>query len=86
MTTLLFSSSWYRVAQLKPRLRTHARLVRHIYRGERWYVLQDLASGRFLRFNPTAYRIIALMDGVRTLEDIWRLACERLGDAVPTQD
>lgn len=60
--------------------------MRHIYRGERWYVLQDLASGRFLRLNPAAYRVVTLMDGARTLEDIWQNACMTLGDEAPTQD
>ena len=37
----LHSPSWYRVAQLRPRLRGHARIHRHHYRGELWYVLED---------------------------------------------
>jgi len=86
MTSALFSSSWYRVADLKPRLRRQARLVQHTYREQRWYVMQDLASGRVLRFNPSAYRVLALMDGVRTLDEIWRHACINLGDEAPTQD
>ena len=40
----LFSASWYRVAGLRPRLRTHARIHRHVYRGKPWYVLQDLTN------------------------------------------
>ena len=86
MTSALFSSSWYRVTDLKPRLRNQARLVRHTYRGQRWHVMQDLASGRVMRFNPAAYQVLALMDGVRTLDDIWRQACLILGDQAPTQD
>ena len=66
-------------------LRRRARLVQHTYRGQRWYVMQDLASGRVLRFNPSAYRVLALMDGVRTLDEIWRNACLNLGDEAPTQ-
>ncbi|MEG3640593.1 PqqD family peptide modification chaperone [Magnetococcus sp. PR-3] len=86
MSSALFSTSWYRVAKLKPKLRSQAQIYRHLYRGERWYVIQDLASGRFLRINPAAYRVVALMDGVRTLEDIWQNACLTLGDEAPTQD
>ncbi len=41
---------------------------------------------RFLRFSPAAYSIIGLMDGRRTVEDIWEAACTRLGDDAPTQD
>ena len=38
------SSNWHRVAQLRPRLRSQARLYRHRYRGELWYLLQDPAT------------------------------------------
>ena len=86
MTESLFSSSWYRVAEVRPRLRSHALIHRHLYRGQVWYVLQDRSSGRFHRFSPIANRVIGLMDGKRTLREIWGLACERLGDDAPTQD
>lgn len=86
MSGSLFSPSWYRVAPLKPRLRQQAQLVRHVYRGERHYILQDQGSGRFLKLNPAAYQIVALMDGELTLDDIWQRACETLGDDAPTQD
>jgi putative peptide zinc metalloprotease protein len=86
MSESLFSQSWYRVASLRPRLRSHAQIHRHVYRGAIWYVLQDHATGRFHRFTPTAHAVIGLMDGERTLQQIWDLACERLGDEVLTQD
>ena len=38
MTEPLLSSSWYRVAGLQPRLRSHARLHRMRYRGALWYL------------------------------------------------
>lgn len=82
----LFSPSWYRIADLHPRLRRQAKVSRHNYRGERWYVLQDLGTGRFLRLNPAAYRVVALMDGTRSLDQIWRNACTVQGDEAPTQD
>jgi len=86
MPPSLFSQSWYRVADLKPRLRSHAQIHRHTYRGRDWYVLQDHASNRFHRFSPEAYRVIGLMDGKRTLNEIWEAACAELGDDMPTQD
>lgn len=82
----LFSASWYRTAELVPRLRTQARIFRHVYRGEVWRVVQDQSSGKFLRLNAQAYRILTLMDGRRNLEQIWQLACETMGDDVPGQD
>lgn len=86
MSEPLFSSSWYRVARLRPRLRSHARVHRHLYRGRSWYVLQDLTSQKFHRFGPEAHTVIGLMDGVRTVQEIWILAAELLGDDAPTQD
>jgi putative peptide zinc metalloprotease protein len=86
MSESLFSQSWYRVAPLKPRLRSHVRIFRHAYRGRDWFVIQDRFTGRHHRFSPEAYQLIGLMDGCRTLGQIWETACARLGDHMPTQD
>jgi putative peptide zinc metalloprotease protein len=84
--TQLFSPSWYRVAKLTPLLRNHAQIHRHQYRGETWYVLQDLASERFHRFSLPAYFVIGLMDGKNTVQVIWDRALAQLGDGAVTQD
>jgi putative peptide zinc metalloprotease protein len=86
MSEPFFSSSWYRVAALKPRLRSHARIHRHHYRGQLWYVLQDLAAHRYYRFSPAAYCFISLMDGRHTVQELWEHASSRLGDDAPTQN
>lgn len=86
MAESLYSESWYRVAHVRPRLRSHAQIHRHVYRGGIWYVLQDHASGRFHRFTPVANLVIGLMDGKRTMQEIWDLASERLGNEVPSQE
>jgi putative peptide zinc metalloprotease protein len=81
----IFSPFWYRVAGLKPRLRSHTQIHRHHYRGQPWYVLQDESSGRHHRFTPQAYALIGLMDGKRTVQEIWESAGRRLGNDAPTQ-
>jgi putative peptide zinc metalloprotease protein len=86
MAEALFSPNWYRVAALTPKLRAHAQIHRHVYRGQTWYVLQDLSSERFHRFSPSAYFIIGLMDGRHTVEQIWEQALAKLGDDAVTQD
>ena len=86
MTYSLFSESWYRVSDLKPRLRSHAQIHHHVYRGRDWYILQDHSTGNFHRFSTEAYYIIGLMDGNSTLQSIWETACENLGDDMPSQD
>ena len=86
MTAPLLSNWWYRVATRKPKLRSHARLHRHRYRGEVWYLLQDATSSRVHRFTPSARLIIALMDGSRSVAELWELANIHLGEDAPTQD
>src|SRR3990167_9078936 len=85
MSDTLFSPHWYRVAPLRPRLPAHARINRHEYRGETWYVLQDSSSGRHYRFNAPARQVIELMDGSRSVEDAWKRVNAELGDDAPTQ-
>ena len=82
----LYSNYWYRVADIKPTLRSHVLLNRHIYREQSWYVLQDPSTGRQHRFNKNAYTIIGMMDGKRTIQQIWDAANSALGDQAPTQD
>lgn len=86
MATTLFSSSWYRVADLKPRLRNHVQIHRHEYRGQVWHILQDPVGGRAHRFSPTAYRFIGILDGRRSIDNIWQLLQSEHGDNAPTQD
>ena len=86
MSISLKSSSWYRVAPLKLSLRAHIKINRQNFRNQRWYILQDPTSGRHHRYSPAAYLIISLMDGQRTVEKIWEVASEKLGDDGLTQD
>lgn len=81
----LLAPYWYRVASLRPRLRSHVRLHRHEYRGEVWHVFEDRASGRHHRFNAQAWGVIGLLDGQRSLDDIWTLLTREIHDETPTQ-
>ena len=86
MRDSLFSPSWYRVNSLKPRIRGHVDIHRHMYRGQLWYVLEDHATGKFQRFSPAAHQMIGIMDGELTVEEIWQAGRARLGEDAPTQD
>ncbi|OZI31835.1 hypothetical protein CAL29_28650 [Bordetella genomosp. 10] len=84
--TALHSSAWHRVGNLRPRLRSHVRIHRHVYRGEIWYVMQDQSNGEFHRYTPEANLLISLMDGRRTVQQIWDIACGQLPDDAMPQD
>lgn len=86
MSDTLFSPSWYRVASLKPRIRSHARILRQSFRDKVWFVLQDFAAERSHRFSPAAHHFIGLMDGEKTVQELWEATSAHLGDAAPTQE
>ena len=86
MVASVFSPSWYRVADLRPTIRSHANIHRHHFRGDLWYVLQDRAAGKHHRFTPAAYYVIGLLDGKRSVDEIWQQAVNYLKDDAPTQD
>jgi len=87
MSESLYSESWYRIAAMKPRLRSHIQIHQHQYRGDNWFILQDHATGKVHRFSENTYYLISLMDGHRTVDEIWQtLLVHRQGDDLPTQE
>lgn len=86
MARPLLSANWYRVKDLRPRLRRHAEVHRQSFRGEIWYVIEDHAAASYQRVSQAGYRLVGMMDGKRTVDQIWRSAAETLGDDLPTQD
>ncbi|MCP4486735.1 MAG: PqqD family peptide modification chaperone [Gammaproteobacteria bacterium] len=79
------STHWYRIANLTPYLHHHVQVHRHDYRGLIWYILEDTASGRNHRFNPTAYLFIGLLDGKRSVQEIYDQMCNQLEEYAPGQ-
>lgn len=86
MRRVLFSTAWYRVAGLRPKLRREAAIHRHVYRGQPWYVVDDRLSGQMHRFSAATFSLAGLFDGTRTVDEVWRHGLEKLGDDAPTQD
>jgi putative peptide zinc metalloprotease protein len=81
----LLSPDWYRVAHMRPRLRTGVRVSRQTVRGETWYVLSDPISGRHHRFNDIAYGLIGSCDGSASIDEIWSARVTAHGDDAPSQ-
>lgn len=74
MARQLFSQSWHSVASLRPCLMPHARIHRHVYRQQVWYVVQDQTGGRYHRLTPAAHALLQAMDGRRTVQELWEQA------------
>lgn len=86
MPELLYSPRWYRVADLRPRLRPQVLIQRKRWRDQLWYLLTNDAVGNFHRINESAYQFVGRCDGQRTVQEIWDAVVEARGDAAPTQD
>lgn len=86
MAGALDSGHWFRVASLRPRLRPHVRVHRHRYRGALWYVVEDRVAGKHHRFSPAAWRVIANLDGRRSLQQIWDVLLREADEDSPSQE
>ena len=80
-----FHESWYRVAQLRPRLLSSVQIYRQHFRGQMWYVLENPSNNEFSRISVDAYHFIGLLDGKRPVADAWKICNEKFGDSAPTQ-
>ena len=80
-----FHESWYRVANLRPRLLSGMQTRRQYFRGQLWYVLENPANNQFARMGESAYRFVGALDSRRTVAEVWESCGEKLGDDAPTQ-
>jgi len=80
-----FHEAWYRVADLRPRLSSGVQVYRQHFRGQMWYVLENPSNNQYSRISDEAYRFIGMLDGRRTVSQVWRICNEQLADKAPTQ-
>jgi len=85
MERKLFSESWHRVAAQKIRLRPSVRVRKQFFRGELWYVANDLYGDQFFRFRPEAWDFIARLDGTQTVDEVWEQCLDTKGGDAPGQ-
>lgn len=81
----LLSPDWYRVAEVRPRLRSGVVVSTQQVRQETWHLLSDPMSGRHHRINDLAFRLLSACDGERTLGEVWEGLAAKDGDLAPTQ-
>jgi putative peptide zinc metalloprotease protein len=82
----LFSESWHRVSPQKIRLRPSVKVRKQFFRGQVWYVANDIYGDQFFRFRPESWDFIARLDGTRTVGEIWRSCLDRNKDQAPSQN
>ena len=80
-----FHEAWYRVANLRPRLLSSVHVYRQHFRGQLWYVLENSSNNKFSRISDNAYHFIGMLDGKRTIDELWQICNDQLADNAPTQ-
>jgi putative peptide zinc metalloprotease protein len=80
-----FHEAWYRIADLRPRLLSTVRVYRQHFRGVLWHVIENPSNNQFSRVSEEAYRFIGMLDGKRTIAEVWDICNEKLGDSAMTQ-
>lgn len=80
------SPDWYRVEDLRLRLRRDVHVTRHVYLGRPWHVVSDATGGKVHRMTPAAYAFVGAFDGNRTVGEIWAGVVEEHGEDAPAQD
>ena len=73
----LHSEHWHAVRRLCPRLREGVEVVHRRLRGQPWVLLIDPVSHRFHRVSPSLWQVLVLMDGRRSLDQIWQQAMQQ---------
>jgi len=86
MSGRTFSESWHHVADQKISLRPTIRVRKQIFRGTRWYVLQDPFNNQFFRLRPSAYDFLKRLRPDRTVEQAWNECLEQNPEEAPGQE
>ena len=71
----IWSEHWHAVRFLQPRLRHGVQALHRPLRGRAWVLLLDPVTQRFHRMSPQVWGVLQLLDGRRTLDEIWAAAC-----------
>lgn len=71
----LLSEHWHAVRGMRPRLREGVQVLHRRLRGRAWVLLHDPVGARFHRVALPLWRVIERLDGRRTLDEVWNLAC-----------
>ncbi len=71
----IWSEHWHAVRLLRPRLRDGVQALHRQLRGRTWVLLLDPVTQRFHRMSPQVWGVLQLLDGQRTLDQVWAAAC-----------
>lgn len=74
-----FHDQWYLVENLAPSLRPDVNIRRQVYWGTPWYILSEPDNNAHFRLARGGYAFVSMLDGKRTVQEIWEI-CQDGGD------
>ncbi len=74
-----FSDQWYLVENLTPALRPDVNIRRQTYWGTPWYIISEPDNNTHFRLAREGYFFVSLLDGKRSMQDIWE-QCQDMGE------
>ncbi len=80
-----FHDQWYLVESLAPALRPEVSIRRQSYWGAPWYILSEPDNNAHFRLARGAYAFVSMLDGRRTVQEIWDICQEKGEDEALTQ-
>lgn len=83
---VFFSEYWHQTGPQRVALRQDVGAHKQRYQGELWYLLRDPLRNRYIRLRPEAYRFLMLLDGRRTVQDVWQQLWEKAPLDAPSQE
>ncbi len=81
----VFHEHWYRIRDLKVSLAASAVVSRQRYQGKIWYIIASRLHSKYYRLNAEAYKFIALLNGTKTVDQVWHLLAGNDPYNTPTQ-
>ncbi len=75
----LLSEHWHAVRHARLSLRDGVQVIHRRLRGRPWVLLVDPVSQRFHRLTPQVWSVVRLLDGLRSLDEVWAMACGLAG-------
>ncbi len=79
-----YHDKWYQVEDLTPSIRKDVRISRQVFWGVTWYILSEPDSNTYFRLAKGGYVFVTMLDGKRTIQEVWEL-CQQSDEDALTQ-
>ncbi len=77
-----YHEQWYQVERISPKLRGDISVTQQHFWGVPWYILSEPDNNVHFRLAKDAYIFVSMLDGSRTLQEIWELCNEHDEEAL----